>query len=378
MVFTIFSFMQASQQSTHSPFSIRHSLSSPFILLFLIVFISGTSKSEELETDVLEDQWPVFAAQLSDDILAHCQSNKCHMNVIDANTLVSLMSEHDLALDLKEALALSEYEVLISSAVLFSSYPSLSKDTLEQEASSILRLEITTSWRGIPIDDFNIEQSISGQDYSAEQTNALTNTAFIMLSQWIDRAKEEDILAAEKIYAQLGASNYFEQLKLPERIGDFVKFEQGLYHDPMQGSITRYVHPDYEDAIVDISVYPVSPFVHREKSLEDSVTNEMLIEKSQIQALIEHANIKDFMISDIQTTKLNLGNRQLPALAMEVALETSIDPVYSTQFLFTQHDKFVKLTGNLPKSMMLALVQDSLSDIEVPDESEFMRAMRQK
>jgi len=308
-----------------------------------------------------ETSWPVYAAQLSDKVLGHCTMQACDINVLDANALTQLLNEHPLTYDVYEALTLSEYELLVSSAVIKENR----SDTVSQDT---LVLEMSTSWRGIIVDDYNVETQIDA---------SMADTARALIDAWVSHVKHNDVFSAERIYKTIGASDYQTQMQLPEKIGDFVRSQTALYHDPLHGSITRYLHPEFTDAVVDVSIYPVSPFTHHNQDFTKNLSAEMQIERSQIEALIKKAQIQDYQISEIQTTELQSYKGATSGVAMEVALETQTDPIYSTQVIFTQNDKFIKLTGNVPKSMMLALVNESVSKIKVPQESVFMQSMRQ-
>lgn len=323
------------------------------ILCLVFTFLFSISKANA-STD---ETWPVFAAQLSDKVLEQCQTQVCELNVLDSSTLEQLLKQHPLNNEILDALTLSEYELLVSSAIISSA-----------SNQATLILEMTTTWRGIPVDDFNLESSVDG---------VLAIAAEVQIDKWVAHVQAENVFDAQRIYQIIGASDYHHQMQLPEKIGEFILVETALYHDPMQGSITRYAHPEFVDAIVDVSVYPVSPFVHQEPTTAP-LENEMQIEKSHIQQLISKAQLDDYQISEIQSTHFSSAVGDLTGLSMEVALQTKIDPIYSTQFLFTQNDKFIKLTGNLPKHMMLALVQESIGQIKVPEESAFMHSMRQR
>jgi hypothetical protein len=333
-------------------FTSKLSLTAASLLLFC--FNMQTYAQEEIS-------WPVHAAELSDKVIEHCTVQACDMNVLDTSSLNQLLNKHPLKYDVYEALTLSEYELLVSSAVI--------KGPRSDKASAdTLVLEMSTSWRGIIVDDFNVETQI--------EKNA-KGTASALFDVWVNRVQNSDVFSAERIYKTIGASDYQNHMQLPEKIGDFVRSQTALYHDPLQGSITRYLHPDFADAVVDVSVYPVSPFTHHNQDFAMNLSAEMQIERSQIEALIKQAQMQDSQISEIQTTELQSDEGAISGLAMEVALETQIDPVYSTQVIFTQNDKFIKLTGNVPKTMMLALVNESVGQIKVPQESAFMQSMRQ-
>lgn len=329
-------------------FSFKRAKACVILSVLLTCFVSHAEPSSP---------WPVFAAHLSDEAQQQCQIMQCESNVLDNKTLEGLLQNHPLSLEILNALTLSEYELLVSSAKITST-----------GNLPFLMLEMTTSWRGIPVDDFSVSAAIN---------ESMLSTAEQQIDAWVERVQSDEVFSAQRIYQMIGASDYHQHLQLPEKIGDFIFTETALYHDPMQGSISRYVHPMFDDAIVDVSVYPVSPFIHRDANKEP-LLDEMEMEKSHIQQLIAQAQLEDYKISDIQSAEFTSTLGQMKGLSIEVALQTQIDPIYSTQFLFTKNDKFIKVTGNLPKQMMLALVQESIGQISVPQESQFMQSMRKQ
>ena len=314
--------------------------------------------SNVLENEVIQEPtFPIYAAELSKELSLACEQKQCVLNPVNNAMLQSMLKQHPLKDEILDAFALSEYELLVSSAIVPSA---LGHDEL--------MIEMTTSWRGIPVDEFSIKGA---------SEESIFDVASLHIDQWVMHAIENNVFEPEKIYSQIGASDYLSNMQLPQNIGEFVFIETALYHDPMLGSISRYMHPDYSDAIVDVSVYPVSPFIHAYKETKHPIDAEMKIEKENIKALIARANIDDYEISEIQSMRFDSAIGEVDALSIEVALQASIDPIYSTQLLFAQNDKFVKVTGTLPKEMMLALVQDSIKTIAVPEESRFMQMMRQ-
>jgi hypothetical protein len=319
---------------------------------------------------IVRAEMPIYAAYVSDDLAAHCEINNCQLNTLDAQNLSSIVASLPSSLMIEDALSVSEYEVLIGNALV-----NINPKSLEAE----LVLEITTSWRKVPIDDLVLRQKTS-----IENTK---ESAKIMLAQWAQHIEQNLILEADKIYQTLGASDYSTELQVPENIGDFTRLESAVYRDPLLGSITRYTHPRFDTAVVDISVYPYSPFLKSattQKTQQDYVRSgsdwlqlEMENEITQIKELIEQANIEDYSISSVQAAEIIVDGKPLEGFRLEVLLHTQTDPVYSTQYVFQQNDKIIKLTGNLPEFLMSALVAESMSQIKVPNESSFMRSLRQ-
>jgi hypothetical protein len=318
-------------------------------------------------------EMPIYAAYASDELVQECEELEpfqCQLNAFDSKTLTSLAASLKSSMMIEDAL--SEYEVLIGNAII-------NIDEQNQQAEVVL--EITTNWRQVPIDDFILRQRTS--------LVGIKQTASTMLSLWAQHIETNLVLEADKIYQVLGASDYVTQLSVPQNIGDFIRIKSAVYRDPLLGSITRYSHPRFDSAVVDISVYPFSPFLTPPSgqlilASGNSLTNnssllqlEMENEVKQIKQLIANANIQDFTISSISPTTVTVNGFLLEGLRLEVLLYANSDPEYSTQYIFQQNDKVIKLTGNLPAFMMSELVSESLPKIKVPGESSFMRALRQ-
>lgn len=326
---------------------------------------------------------PIYAAYVSDKIESRCAQTTCQINPLDGEQLTAIGEQLKSAIELAEALSTSEYEVLIGNALV-----DVQTNNTSNVKSAELVLEITTSWRQVPIDNIELNAKID--------INELEASTSVMLQKWVDHLEANKVLEADRIYETLNASNYNKELAVPDAIGDFVLQTSAVYRDPLMGSITRYVHPDFADAVVDISVYPFSPFKHvaaddsrlastiGQSKFSDASENsgaylalEMNDEVSQIKQLIAQANIQDYSISDVQAAEVVVAGKAIQGFRLEVLLNTESDPVYSTQYVFKQNDKIIKLTGNLPQFMMSALVSESLPQIRVPAESSFMRSLRQ-
>ena len=309
-------------------------------------------------------QSPIYDAYISHTLAQQCKQSHCALDLFDGeklNTLATQMNEADL---LFQALASSEYEVLIGNALI----------NVNSHNNTQLVFEITTTWRSVPIDEFTMS-TLSLTD--AHELGALT-----ILNAWLAHVQTNNVLEASTIYKTLQASNYLQDLIVPARIGAFIKQTSAIYRDPMQGSITRYIHPDFDDAIVDISVYPVNPFIHNHKEFTENavevvLNNELNNEVNQVKTLIASANIQDYRLSDVQAAYIDIAGQLQHGYTLEVQLNSQTVPVYSTQYVFLQHDKIIKLSGNVPQSLMQKLVGVSLANISVPTESTFMKKIRQ-
>lgn len=303
---------------------------------------------------------PIFAAHLSESLQQECEQHACDTHVFNVEQINAALGSLYTIDELEQALSLSQYEVLVSNVVI-------SKQTAKQKE---LVVEISTSWRQVPIDEL-VLRTVVEDDLSLEELTSL-------LEKWVSHIEQEQILEARRIYDVLNASDYASELNLPTSIGEFTLSESALYRDPLQGSISRYAHPEYADAVLDISVYPFSPFDKSSEQLsaQDRLMREMTKEVEQINALVEQANITDFSISEIVATTQQFNGVSYTGLRVEVLLNAKTDPVYSTQYLFYQNDKIIKLTANVPDFLMSNLVDLSIASIKVPQESAFMKSLR--
>jgi hypothetical protein len=307
---------------------------------------------------------PIYAAYLSDELTSQCQQNApkaCRLNVLNGEQLTELLLALPSSMLITDALSESEYEVLIGNAFV---------DINEPGQQATLVFEISTTWRNIPIDDLVLRQSTT--------LNSPYDAALQMLSQWAEHIEVQAILDAQQIYTVLGASNYVKQLQVPARIGEFLKTQSAIYRDPMLGSITRYAHPRFDSAVVDISVYPLFNTLPRlpKQSIEAGLRLEMDTEIVSMKKLIAQANIADFSVSSVSPASVIVDGQTLNGLSVEVQMHSKTDPTYTTQYIFQQHDKVIKLSANLPQYMMIELVNESVPSIKVPSESAFMRNMR--
>lgn len=309
-------------------------------------------------------QLPVHGAYISDTVLQKCKRTSCTLDLFDGLKLSALTAQLNEVELLSKALASSEYEVLIGNVLI----------DVNSDNNTHLVFEITTTWRSVPINEFSMSTpSLTG----SHELSALT-----ILNAWLAHVQTNNVLEASTIYKALQASNYPKDLIVPAKIGEFIQQTSAVYRDPMQGSITRYIHPEFDDAIVDISVYPVNPYVHDQKEFAEStvdalLSNELKNEINQVRTLITSANIKDYRLSEVQAAHINIAGKLRHGYTLEVQLNSQTVPVYSTQYVFLQHDKIIKLSGNVPQSMMQQLVSASLANISVPSESSFMKKIRQ-
>ncbi|MDT0595861.1 hypothetical protein [Glaciecola petra] len=347
------------------------------LLMSGFIAVSASLIANPAYSKATDTAMPIFAAYTSNNLQRQCEKISCNLNVLQSDELQRASLQMSNVDELQSALSLSEYEVLIATAIVHT-------DTAPE-----LIFEITTTWRDIPLNDLVIAKNLDSD--AINNPNDIIETATSILSEWLGFIQAEHVLEATTIYKKLKASDYTNMLQVPSSIGEFTLRESALYRDPMQGSISRYSHPEFSDAIIDINVFPISPFKHsntaslsninlepRNAKLEKTrpLKIELHSEAEHINQIIKQANIDDYSISDVEKTSIHINGEVTEGYKLSIALNPNDDPVFSTQYVFLQNDKIIKFTGNLPESFMHKIVSQSPIMIKVPEESEFMQALR--
>jgi len=252
----------------------------------------------------------------------------------------------------------ADYELLIAN--LASPPITSDKGNFEQHFT-----EMTLHWRGIEIDSHVIPNQtlVSLADIEKARTQ---------LSLWYADAIDRNVFSAEFLYHVLHASDYANKLSVPETLGEFNRLDTQLYADPFKGSITRYTHPYYEDALVDVTVYPI---LAKLDDNTDSVLQQQLladwnkadqVARSRNLTLTQPSPVSVFSV-DSNTTGWRLGLK---------AESVSDAAIFATTYVFKRSDKIIKVATTFPTDFSDELANELITRISVPDESELMQQVR--
>jgi hypothetical protein len=233
--------------------------------------------------------------------------------------------------------------------------------------------EITLQWRGMEINSHIVKAGAQKQAESGTdgQNNKLKQ-AETLIRQWEDNAVNEGIFTAEFLYRALEASNYQHDLAVPNSFGQFTKLDTQLFADPFSGAITRYTHPAYEDALVDVIVYP---FTHKITEDDRTLLNEQLdVDLAKASA-----------VAKAQQLTLTLSSPAAPYKVKGIAdgwrlgitAESEKAPtLYASTYVFRKHDKIIKIATTFPTDFSDPLVDELIQRVDVPKESLLMKRVR--
>ncbi|NMH58993.1 hypothetical protein [Alteromonas ponticola] len=230
--------------------------------------------------------------------------------------------------------------------------------------------EFTVQWRGLEIDTQLIQTHVA-----MHEDHTPVKVAEDVIAQWRTDALQRGLFTAPFLYKALRASDYLSEMQVPDTIAAFSRFDTQLFHDPFQGAITRYTHNEYEDALLDITVFPLTTSL--DTAIETSLTN--ILEKEQADAQIVAAARNLTMVVDHPIAEFTPGRQFIEEkvfmLAVHAKGETE-EPIFATTYVFRQEDKIVKVSTTFPPRIANPLVEQALPSIKVPAESPLMATLR--
>lgn len=345
-----------------------------YCMVFCLLLMSPANAADSIDVDSSEPNTRIskgtdiniYAAHVTQKLQALCQTKStmtCDLNVLSQNDLVTSLHAADTSGQVIKSLEATEYELLVSSTKIIDS----AKSPLVEE----LRLEISAQWRGIILNDIQLTVVLDKNISNTKHRMAKASSK--LFGRWIESASDKQLFSAEYLYQFLGASNYKNELKVPNQIGDFSLSRQHLFNDPMKGMLSRYIHKDFELAVFDVYVYPLKT----NDSAKSQCQNELKLEQQDIRAISRALGKDALVMSDIYELKNITGLQDTQVFAFEAQLTTDSDPLYATQYLYVKSDKVVKFSINAPARITNDLIADAINAIIVPAESPLMRQVRQ-
>lgn len=307
------------------------------------------------------------------------QKQACEDDPISPQQFLDVLSEQDWFTAVLPSSSGSDYELLISnqSATVADGTPwqstisALSLGTVSTPVYVRNFTEVTVQWRGVEIDTRLLDITVPA--LTEQNAQDIARTA---LTRWWQDVSDNDVFSARYLYSALDASNYFDNMQVPAHIGDFVKDDTQLYHDPFKGVISRYLHPQYENALLDISVYPILlPLSQSDDTLLHSELQQDLSQAKDVatardMTLDDNGGITSFSI----TGSDHIAEGKVMALT---ASSESDESLFASTYVFRQQDKIIKITTTFPRHVSDSLVQQAMPSIIVPAPSKLMAAIRE-
>lgn len=225
--------------------------------------------------------------------------------------------------------------------------------------------EFTLQWRGIEIDSFTVVQEHT-------QNAAPQDVAAKMVDAWHNNVITNNVFTSPFLYHALNASDYENNLVVPERVGKFTRLDTQLYPDPFRGSITRYIHPAFEEALVDVTIYPILAALDSDTdTLLNAALNEDWTRAGDV------ATAKNLQLSQTAPASPYVVSETLKGWRLGLKAESELEPtIFATTYVFQLSDKYIKIATTFPADFSDPIIDELVAQIAVPDESPLMIEIR--
>lgn len=343
------------------------------LCLFMAVHFSNHAWAASVNQGV-----SVFSTYPSEGLLESCSEQRkantlkpdpvssttlCQEDAITPESFIKELNESGKFNNLLSYAEGNDYELLIAN---LGAAPGVHRQNAKQFA------EFTLQWRGIEIDSSAFDITVETSDTNLNEKQGSENNARLLVSRWLEHVKYNQIFTSEFLFDALEASNYSSALQVPKTVGDFTKLDTQLFSDPFSGAITRYIHPNFEDALVDVTVYP---FLAQLSSLESELLPQEL--ESDFQKASATAERQHLILSQISPASPYVVNDELSGWRLGLSANSETSPtIFATTYVFRQQDKIVKVSTTFPPEFSDTIVNQLMVKVEVPRESEMMKKVR--
>ncbi|MFS1703102.1 hypothetical protein [Alteromonas sp. AMM-1] len=308
----------------------------------------------------------VFSSYLSQEGIANCAKDlpaalQCKNDGIGAADFLTALSSLNLFNSLSPSVSRHDYELLIGNQ-LTQATPNASFTGLRKSIT-----EFSVEWRGVAIDSFSVEY------WHANNAQVATEDINQIVLTWWQHVEQEKVFSANFLYASMGASDYNTLLTLPDAIDTFMLSQRYMYPDPFRGIIARYTHPEFEEAILDIAIYPILSVLTAPS--EELVNAEL---KKAVDTANDVAKARAMAVT-MQQLNTPFASELLPnrgVMAEMFAESENGESLFASIYVFQMEDKFVKFSTTFPARIGDPLVKAALPQLRVPPESELMKEIR--
>lgn len=343
----------------------------------------------------------LFYKHPSEDLNSECEKfraqsvlHHCNDNQFDLRSLQKALSESAKFQQVALASDDSEYQALVSIAVLDQESGSelgnaaLSGATLmmlPMVMEKTIRAEVVITWHEVAIKkyDYSIPFRFSSSLFTLNNDYDTSLTALVA-EQLLADLEQENVFSGAFLMSALEASDYENDLTVPEAVADYLLDDRYIFNNPFHGAALTFQHREFAFDRAEVFVYPI-----RNTDWQDRAA----ISASEAQNL---RNELDLMQRQGQIKKLNLG--AVVPLHWTVGGDSYNGVFYdglltdlenkqghTATYIFTKGDKFVRVRAVFPMEEGSAAVKNPddfvkalLGDLQPPQESLFMAKLRQR
>ncbi|MFA5630544.1 MAG: hypothetical protein WC997_03440 [Porticoccaceae bacterium] len=370
----------------------------------LSIFTTGCAITNQYEVaeyePLLEHRLPeisVFYLKASDAFYQACEDfnrsstqKHCEINNIDLRSIKDVFQETELFERVTLADQTADYKLLITSATY-------THNTAEDGASAYLagatllmapvsitqtiKLDVSLQWLDLEVERYQLDIPFTRKIslLSLNQDTRL-DIAKSVSSHLLQRFQEEDSFSAAVIAGRLESADYGAQLELPERVAPHIKEASHVYHHPLHGAQTRYIHEIFDFEFIDVFVYPIRQTDWRDH--RRSLAIEAQNFRDELMAFQREGEINNLMFEQEQYHLWSIGDQDLTVIHVPVTFRDADNVDHNSHcYIFIQQDQFIKIRSSFADTSADApdletFTRAIASTIKVPGESPFMAQLR--
>lgn len=282
---------------------------------------------------------------------------------------------------------LAEYNMVISSVELVKETAADISKAAIAGASLLLipttyqtqvAVEVDVYWDKLPLTTYQFtlpyQKTVSLYQDRAESSQQFADT---LVEKLVNKAEADGIFKPSYIHAKLKTSDYQESLTVPDYLGEYQLLGQQLFRHPMLGTQVRYQNPAYDEDILDLFIYPINQLDWQNS--DQVITEELMTVQHELVNLKSQGYIRDYQFKPMQPIEITLAGELYQGKFFEGVLsykEKEDEP--SSTFVFVMEDKFVKIRTSTPAYFAMPYIKQLVTDLQVPQVSEFMQSYRQQ
>lgn len=245
----------------------------------------------------------------------------------------------------------------------------LTLSTAGTEKTPWLVAEMVLSWRGMPIQSYQLRRQASYSKVPAEASSATLVERFLALAQ------KDAVFGASFLAQRLNSEDYNEDLQVPARVSAFELRDKVVYNDPLQGSMLTYQDPQYGEDRIEVSVYPIPT-----SDISDTpqvLHNEANKLRANLHGFVKRHQLPPLSMTENKLLRWQAKDKEFSGYYLDASIESSDkEPFYAAYFFFVREDKIVKFSTTFPASFAMDFVKEALPQMQVPQESVFLSKLR--
>lgn len=376
-------------------------LTRTFYIMILLIIISGCASNNSAPVKAFDTSAnyqlapiAIFSNKVSTPLAQTCREfasqsslNYCQTNQTNVRHYWQEFKESKLFNEVLLADEKTEYSIAIASTIKGkSSAESLSNAVLSGASLMLIPLieeykvktEVSIYWRNVKIKQYAYTLPFINK-VSLFSTSEEADKAFAksLVSHVIADIQQDEILSTAYLTAFLRASDYQKDLKVPSQIANFELSGQYVYNDPLFGSVATYANQAYHNDKIDLYVYPIRKV---------DITDELLLLNEEVNNIKDEFNsvAKNYQWTDInfsppKALTVMHGKQSISGIYFQGEyIKERGEKSFTSVYLFKLKDKFVKFRASFPEKFITEQISQVFSQIDVPNESLFMKKLRQQ